>query len=101
MTLRVGVAGRGAIGSAVARQLDGGLLGLTLAAVTTRARVELRTDPTKSRNWRKVTLDSDSARLEIRIENNPDPLNPNTSRIAALSLVAALRTFSAALHGGT
>ena len=62
---------------------------------------EIWADPTKTRNCHRLTVDSDSARFSAEIENVPDADNPGTSRIAALSLLAALRALTAPLRVGS
>jgi aspartate dehydrogenase len=46
-------------------------------------------------------VESDSARFTVEIENVPDADNPGTSRIAALSLLAAVRSLTAPLRVGS
>jgi aspartate dehydrogenase len=66
-----------------------------------RTHFELWADPTKSRNCHRVIVESDSARFTVEIENVPDADNPGTSRIAALSLLAAVRSLTAPLRVGS
>jgi aspartate dehydrogenase len=66
-----------------------------------RTRLEIWADPALERNTHFITVDSDSARFELRIENIPTDENPGTGRITALSVVAALRALVAPLHVGT
>lgn len=66
-----------------------------------RTLFEIWADPTKTRNCHRVTVDSDSARFAVEIENLPDADNPGTSRIAALSLVTALRSLTTPLRVGS
>jgi aspartate dehydrogenase len=66
-----------------------------------RTRFEIWADPTKSRNWHRVSVDADSARFTAELENVPDAGNPGTSRLAALSVLAALRSFASPLRVGS
>ncbi|WP_397418827.1 aspartate dehydrogenase [Phenylobacterium sp.] len=75
---------------------------LALAGIgSDRTHFELWADPTKSRNCHRVIVESDSARFTVEIENVPDADNPGTSRIAALSLLAAVRSLTAPLRVGS
>jgi len=56
-----------------------------------RTQLEIWADPTVSRNTHTILVDSDSTRLELKIENVPTEENPRTGRIVAQSVVAALR----------
>jgi aspartate dehydrogenase len=53
-----------------------------------------------TRNTHRIQVDSDSARIDMTIENIPSE-NPKTGRITALSVIAALRKFHAPLRVGT
>lgn len=64
-----------------------------------RTRVEVWADPGLTRNRHTVTVTSDSADFTFAIENRPSA-NPKTSRLAALSVVAALRSLAAPLRAG-
>ncbi|WEK43171.1 MAG: aspartate dehydrogenase [Candidatus Sphingomonas colombiensis] len=66
-----------------------------------RTRLEIWADPALERNTHFITVDADSARLELRIENVPTDENPGTGRITALSVIAALRALVTPLHIGT
>jgi len=66
-----------------------------------RTELEIWADPTRTRNTHDITVDADSARLTLRIENIPTLENPGTGRITALSVIAALRALKAPLRVGT
>jgi aspartate dehydrogenase len=65
-----------------------------------RTMMEIWADPTIERNCHTIEVESDSARLTLRIENIPSE-NPKTGRITALSVLAALRKLNAPLRVGT
>jgi aspartate dehydrogenase len=61
---------------------------------------EIWADPTLTHNTHRITVDSDSARFEMTIENIPSE-NPKTGRITALSVIAALRKLNGPLRVGS
>jgi len=63
--------------------------------------LEIWADPTRTRNTHFITVDADSARFELKIENVPTEENPGTGKITALSVIAALRSLGAPLRVGT
>ena len=63
--------------------------------------LEIWADPTKKLNTHTITVDSDSARFEMTIENIPTEENPGTGKITALSVIAALRSLNVPLRVGT
>ena len=65
-----------------------------------RTLIEIHADPTVTRNTHTITVDSDSARFTMTIENIPSE-NPKTGRIVAQSVVALLRKMRANLRVGT
>ncbi len=65
-----------------------------------RTMMEIWADPTVERNCHTIEVESDSARLTLKIENIPSE-NPKTGRITALSVLAALRKLDAPLRVGT
>jgi aspartate dehydrogenase len=74
---------------------------LSLAGIgPDRTRIDIWADPTVTRNTHRIQVDSDSARIDMTIENIPSE-NPKTGRITALSVIAALRKFHAPLRVGT
>jgi aspartate dehydrogenase len=67
---------------------------LSLAGIgPDRTTIELWADPGVSRNIHRIVVDSDSAKLDMTIENIPSE-NPKTGRITALSVLATLRKMS-------
>lgn len=66
-----------------------------------RTEVEIWADPTVTRNTHTVTVESDSSRLNMTIENIPTPENPPTGKITALSVMATLRRLTAPMIVGT
>jgi len=64
-------------------------------------RLEIWADPGISRNTHTITVESDSARLELKIENIPTAENPGTGRIVVLSTLAALKRLVDPLTVGT
>jgi aspartate dehydrogenase len=75
---------------------------LSLAGIgPDRTRVEIWADPGVTRNTHTVTVRSDSSDLTMTIENIPDPDNPRTGRITALSALAALRRLTSPLVVGS
>ena len=63
--------------------------------------LEVWADPAVSRNTHSITVESDSARFELKIENVPTDENPKTGRIVALSTLAALKRLVDPLTVGT
>ena len=75
---------------------------LSLAGIgPDRTKVEVWADPGVTRNTHTVTVRSDSSDLTMTIENIPDPDNPRTGRITALSVLAALRRLTSPLVVGS
>lgn len=66
-----------------------------------RTRLEIWADPALERNTHHIVVDSDSARLELAIQNIPTDENPGTGRITALSIVAALNDLVSPVRIGT
>lgn len=62
--------------------------------------LEIWADPTVTRNTHRIVVDSDSARLDMTIENIPSE-NPKTGRITALSVISTLRKLAAPLRVGS
>ncbi len=74
---------------------------LSLAGIgPDRTRLDIWADPTVTRNTHRIQVDSDSARIDMTIENIPSE-NPKTGRITALSVIATLRKLNAPLRVGT
>jgi aspartate dehydrogenase len=75
---------------------------LSLAGIgPDRTRLEIWADPHVTRNTHRIVVEADSARFEMQIENVPTEENPRTGRIAALSVIAALRRLTATLSVGS
>ena len=69
---------------------------LSLAGIgPDRTVLEIWADPTINRNIHRIIVDSDSAKIEMSIENIPSE-NPKTGRITPLSVLTVLRK----LNGG-
>ncbi len=74
---------------------------LSLAGIgADRTRQEIWANPNITRNTHVITVESDSARFEMKIENIPSE-NPKTGRITALSVIAALRKMNGPLRVST
>ncbi len=75
---------------------------LSLAGIgPDRTELEIWADPGVTRNTHRITVESDSARFEMMIENIPTTENPRTGRITALSVLATLRGLASPLKIGT
>ncbi|MEQ8193319.1 MAG: aspartate dehydrogenase [Rhodospirillales bacterium] len=75
---------------------------LSLAGIgPDKTRLEIWADPTIERNIQHVEIEADSASFTMTIRNVPDPANPRTGRITALSVIAALRGLVSPLKVGT
>lgn len=66
-----------------------------------RTELEIWADPDIDRNIHNLLVESDSAVLELRIENIPSPENPRSGRIVALSILATLKGLVSPLRVGT
>ncbi|MGI9503791.1 MAG: aspartate dehydrogenase [Geminicoccaceae bacterium] len=65
---------------------------LSLAGIgPDRTRLEIWADPGVTRNVHHITVEADSARFEMTIENVPSGENARTGKITALSALAALK----------
>jgi aspartate dehydrogenase len=74
---------------------------LSLAGIgPDRTRIDIWADPSVTRNTHRIQVESDSARIDMTIENIPSE-NPKTGRITALSVIAVLRKIHAPLRVGT
>jgi aspartate dehydrogenase len=75
---------------------------LSLAGIGPDAtEVEVWADPTVTRNTHTIVVRSDSADLNMTIENIPSEENPRTGKITALSALATLRRLTAPLVVGS
>ncbi len=68
---------------------------------TDNTELEIWADPGIDRNIHFVYVESDSANLELKIENIPSPENPRSGRIVSQSILATLRSLSSTLWIGT
>lgn len=66
-----------------------------------RTEVEIWADPAVTRNTHTITVEADSARLTMTIENIPTEANPRTGRITTLSVLACLRGLVSTLKVGS
>jgi aspartate dehydrogenase len=74
---------------------------LSLAGIgPDRTRLDIWADPGITRNMHRIVVDSDSARIDMSIENIPSE-NPKTGRITPLSVIASLRKINATIQVGT
>jgi aspartate dehydrogenase len=75
---------------------------LSLAGIgPDRTTIEVWADPALDRNKHTITVESDSARFSMTIENVPSVENPRTGKITALSVIACLRKLVSPLRIGT
>jgi aspartate dehydrogenase len=75
---------------------------LSLAGIgPDRTMIEVWADPALDRNKHTITVEADSARFSMTIENVPSEANPRTGKITALSVIAALRKLASPLRIGT
>jgi aspartate dehydrogenase len=74
---------------------------LSLAGIgPDRTHLEIWADPTVTMNTHSITVDADTARFTMTIENVPSE-NPRTGKVVALSTVAALRALVSELKVGS
>jgi aspartate dehydrogenase len=77
------------------------VVALALAGIgPEKTQLEIWADPAVVRNTHTITVDSDSAKFSMKMENIPSE-NPKTGRIVAQSVVAMLRKMQATLQIGT
>jgi aspartate dehydrogenase len=75
---------------------------LALAGVgAERTQVEIWADPTVTRNTHTIRVEAEAARMTLCVESMPSPDNPRTSRLAPLSVLAALHSLSSTLRAGS
>jgi len=75
---------------------------LSLAGIgPDRTHLEVWADPTVSRNTHRITVEADSARFEMTIENIPSGANARTGKITALSALTALKGLTSPLKVGS
>lgn len=66
-----------------------------------KTRVRIVANPDITRNIHEITVKGDFGTFTNRIENVPSPINPKTSYLAPLSLIATLKKISNPLQLGT
>ena len=66
-----------------------------------RTSLEIWADPTVTRNTHQITVEADSARFTMVIENVPTLENPRTGRLTALSILACLKGLVSPLKIGS
>jgi aspartate dehydrogenase len=77
------------------------VVALALAGVgPEKTHLEIWADPTVVRNTHTITVESDSAKFSMKMENIPSE-NPKTGRIVAQSVVAMLRKMLSTFQVGT
>jgi aspartate dehydrogenase len=75
---------------------------LSLAGIgPDKTMLQIWADPSVDRNIHTITVEADSARFTMTIENIPSEENPKTGKITALSMLATLRRLTAPLVSGT
>ncbi len=75
---------------------------LSLAGIgPDRTTLQIWADPAADRNNHTITVEADSARFSMTIENIPTEENPRTGKITALSILATLRRLTAPMIAGT
>ncbi|MDH3662524.1 MAG: aspartate dehydrogenase [Alphaproteobacteria bacterium] len=75
---------------------------LSLAGIgPDRTRLQIWADPNVTRNTHRITVEADSTRFEMTIENIPTDANPRTGKITALSALAALKGLTSTLKVGS
>ncbi|MEQ8587592.1 MAG: aspartate dehydrogenase [Thalassobaculaceae bacterium] len=75
---------------------------LSLAGIgADETKLEIWADPEVTRNTHTITVEADSARFTMTIENVPTEANPKTGKITALSIIATLRRLGAPMTAGT
>jgi aspartate dehydrogenase len=66
-----------------------------------RTKVRIWADPGVARNIHTIRVEAEAARFTMTIENVPDPDNPKTGRLTALSMLACLRGLVSTLKVGS
>ncbi len=75
---------------------------LSLAGIgPDRTKLEIWADPGIDRNIHHITVDADSSRFDMTIENIPSDINQRTGKITALSALAALKSMTSTLRIGS
>jgi aspartate dehydrogenase len=66
-----------------------------------RVRIEIWLDPTVERNVHRISVDADSTRFQMEIQNVPNPGHEGTGPLTAYSVIAALEDLTATFRAGT
>ena len=66
-----------------------------------RARIEIWLDPGVERNVHRISVEADSTRFEIELQNVANPGHEGTGPLTAYSVIAALKDLSATFRAGT
>jgi aspartate dehydrogenase len=66
-----------------------------------RVRIEIWLDPAVERNVHRISVDADSTRFEMEIQNVPNPGHEGTGPLTAYSVIAALMDLTATFRAGT
>jgi aspartate dehydrogenase len=66
-----------------------------------RVRIEIWLDPAVERNVHRISVDADSTRFEMEIQNVPNPGHEGTGPLVAYSVIAALKDLTATFRVGT
>jgi aspartate dehydrogenase len=66
-----------------------------------RVRIEIWLDPAVERNVHRISVDADSTRFEMEIQNVPNPGHEGTGPLTAYSVIAALKDLTAPFRAGT
>jgi len=66
-----------------------------------RVRIEIWLDPAVERNVHRISVDADSTRFEMEIQNVPNPRHEGTGPLTAYSVIAALKDLTATFRVGT
>jgi aspartate dehydrogenase len=66
-----------------------------------RVRIEIWLDPAVERNVHRISVDADSTRFDMEIQNVPNPGHEGTGPLTAYSVIAALKDLTATFRAGT
>lgn len=66
-----------------------------------RVRIEIWLDPSVERNVHRISVDADSTRFDMEIQNVPNPGHEGTGPLTAYSVIAALKDLTATFRVGT
>jgi len=75
---------------------------LSLAGVgIKKTRVRILVDPNSEKNSHEICVKGTFGQITTRTENTPFPQNPKTSFLAALSVIASVKSLTSNIHVGT